>query len=162
MTDDKEKIAIMRIALEEAEKARDCDEVPVGAVILIRESGEVIAKARNRTRELNDPTAHAETLALRQACEKAGAQRIPEMDLYVTLEPCPMCAAALSYARIGHIYIGAEDPKSGGIIHGPQIYKSSALHHKPGFDSGYLETDCANILKDFFRSKRNSKNQVSI
>lgn len=144
----------MRIALEEAEKAGTRDEVPIGAVLVHRETGEILARDGNRTIERNDPTAHAEILVIRQGCEKAGAQRIPECDLYVTLEPCALCAAAISFARIGTLYYGAPDPKGGGIDHGPRFFTQPTCHHRPDVQSGILAEDGGKILKDFFAGKR--------
>ena len=112
-------------ALAEARAAAERGEVPVGAVI-VSPGGEVIARAGNRTRELNDPTAHAEVLAIRAACAAAGSDRLPGHDLYVTLEPCPMCAAAISFARIGRLYYGAADPKSGGVAQGARVFSDLA------------------------------------
>ncbi len=111
----------MKEALKEAKAAEARDEVPIGACVVDPATGEVIARAGNRTRELNDPTAHAEILALREACNKANSQRIPNLELYVTLEPCTMCAAAISFARIKRVIIAAPDPKGGGIMHGAKF-----------------------------------------
>lgn len=144
----------MRLALEEANAARARDEVPIGAILVETESGEVIARAGNRTRELNDPSAHAEMLVIREACEKAGAQRIPGHSLYVTLEPCAMCAAAISFARIERVIIGALDPKGGGVLHGGKFYEQPTCHWRPEVASGLIEQECGDILRDFFRSKR--------
>lgn len=144
----------MQAALEQAQSAFDRDEVPIGAVIVNRETDEIVARASNRTRELADPSAHAEILAIRDACHSTGAQRIPDMDLYVTLEPCPMCAAAISYARIHSVIIGADDPKSGGVLHGPELYKHSVMHHKPCVEHGLHADASAALLKTFFKSKR--------
>lgn len=143
----------MMLALEEAKAAALRDEVPIGAIIT-DESGAIVARAGNQTRDLNDPTAHAEILAIRDACAKAGTQRIPGYTLYVTLEPCTMCAAAISFARIKHIVIGAPDPKGGGILHGAQFYEQPTCHHKPQITSDVLTDDCGQILRDFFKSKR--------
>lgn len=144
----------MRAALEEAKHAAQNDEVPIGAVLVDPQTGEIIARAGNRTRQLNDPSAHAEILCIRQACEKAGAQRIPDLDLYVTLEPCAMCAAAISFARLNRIIFGAPDPKGGGIIHGGQFYEQPTCHWKPQVSQGILAEECGQILKDFFKSRR--------
>lgn len=150
----------MRAALEEAKKAYDRDEVPIGAVIVDRQSGEVVAVGSNRTREDCDPSAHAEIVAIRDACQQAGAQRIPECDLYVTLEPCAMCAAAISFARIGHVYIGALDEKGGGVLHGGQFYDQPTCHHRPQVSHGILADECGQLLKDFFAQKRNNKGKM--
>lgn len=144
----------MQAALEEARKAALRDEVPIGAVLVHRESGAIVATAGNRTIELADPTAHAEILVIRDLCQKLGVQRLPEYDLYVTIEPCPMCAAALSFARIGTVIFGASDPKSGGITSRVNLYSHPQLHHKPIVKAGLEEADCAKIMKDFFVSKR--------
>lgn len=143
----------MRAALEEAKAAEDRDEVPIGA-ILIDKNGKVLARDSNRTRELHDPCAHAEILCIRAACEKSGAQRIPNTTLYVTLEPCAMCAAAISFARINRVVIGAIDPKGGGILHGGKFYEQPTCHHKPDVQYGLYETECGDILRGFFRKKR--------
>jgi len=142
----------MQAAMEEAKKAKDRDEVPIGAVIV--HNDQIIAAAGNRTRELNDPTAHAEILAIRQACTTAGAQRIPDHDLYVTLEPCTMCAAAISFARINRVIIGAEDAKGGGVLNGAKFYHQPTCHHRPIIEQGTMADECGQILKDFFKSKR--------
>jgi tRNA(adenine34) deaminase len=144
----------MCVALEEARLAGARDEVPIGAVLVNRITGEIIAKAGNRTIECSDPTAHAEILAIRETCQKLGVQRIPEYDLYVTIEPCPMCAAALSFARIHTIIFGATDPKSGGITSSVDLYSKSQLHHKPIIKSGILADECSQLMKDFFAQKR--------
>lgn len=144
----------MSAALEQAKMAYDRDEVPVGAVIVEPASNTIICAASNRTRELNDPTAHAEILAIRQACDIKNAQRIPGLEMYVTLEPCAMCAAALSFARISVVYIGALDKKGGGILHGPKIFDQPTVHHKPIVNLDYINDDSSQILKDFFKQKR--------
>lgn len=140
-------------ALDEARAAAARGEVPVGAV-LVAPSGEVVARAGNRTRELSDPTAHAEVLAIRAACAAAGSERLPGHDLYVTLEPCPMCAAALSATRIARIYYGASDPKSGGIAQGPRIFSHPQCHHVPEVYDGIGAADAEALLKDFFAQRR--------
>ena len=142
----------MPLALEQAKLAAKCGEVPVGAVI--EKDGQVLAVAGNRTRELNDPTAHAEILAIRAACAALGQERLNDANLYVTLEPCPMCAAAISNARIARIYYGASDPKSGGVAQGPRIFDHSQCHHKPEVYDGISEKDCAELLIAFFANKR--------
>ncbi|AOZ68693.1 tRNA-specific adenosine deaminase [Rhodobacter xanthinilyticus] len=143
----------MDLALAEAQAAAARGEVPVGAV-LIGPGGQVVARAGNRTRELNDPTAHAEILALRAACAAAGSERLPGHDLYVTLEPCPMCAAALSNARIARLYYGAADPKSGGIAQGPRIFSHPQCHHVPEVYDGIGAAPAERLLKDFFAARR--------
>ena len=144
----------MRLALDEAQKAVQRDEVPIGAVLVHVETGAVVALRGNRTIELKDPTAHAEILAIRAVCATEGAQRIPDYDLYVTLEPCAMCAAAISFARIRRVIFGASDPKGGGVLHGGKFFDQPTCHHRPDVVSGILSDECGQILKDFFRNKR--------
>ncbi len=143
----------MKLALEQAQAAADRGEVPVGAVI-IAPGGQVVAADGNRTRELNDPTAHAEILALRAACIAAGSERLPDHDLYVTLEPCAMCAAALAAARIRRIYYGASDPKSGGVAHGARVFSHPQAHHRPEVYDGIAAEEAAALLKLFFAAQR--------
>ncbi|CUH45743.1 tRNA-specific adenosine deaminase [Ruegeria atlantica] len=140
-------------ALVEARAAADRGEVPVGAVIA-GPDGSIVASAGNRTRELNDPTAHAEILALRAACAAAGSERLPDHDLYVTLEPCAMCAAALAAARIRRIYYGAADPKSGGVAHGARVFTHTQAHHVPEVYDGIGGQEAAELLKEFFAARR--------
>lgn len=142
----------MMLALTEARAAGARGEVPVGAVI-IRE-GRVLASAGNRTLELKDPTAHAEMLALRMACEEIGSERLIGCDLYVTLEPCPMCAAAISFARIRRLYFGASDPKGGAVENGVRLYASPTCHHAPEVYGGLSESEAAMLLRDFFQARR--------
>jgi tRNA(adenine34) deaminase len=142
----------MDLALAEARAAATRGEVPVGAVIV--QAGYVIATAGNRTRELQDPTAHAEMLAIRAACTALGSERLPDCDLYVTLEPCPMCASAISFARIARLYFGADDPKSGGVTSGARIFQHSSCHHAPEIYDGLQAADSAALLKDFFSQRR--------
>ena len=141
-------------ALAEAKDAARRGEIPVGAVIVDSTTGKIIASKGNATEEKNDPTAHAEILALQSACTLRKVPRLPECDLYVTLEPCPMCAAAISFARIRRIYFGAYDPKGGGIEHGAKIFSHTTCHHKPEVYGGIYEQECAKLLKDFFMDKR--------
>lgn len=145
--------SFMDQALTEARAAAERGEVPVGAVI-VSASGQVIARAGNRTRELNDPTAHAEVLAIRSACAALGQERLAGIDLYVTLEPCPMCAAAISFARLRRVYYGASDPKSGGVAQGPRVFSHPQCHHVPevydGIDAGPSE----DLLRSFFNERR--------
>ncbi len=155
-------LTCMHAALEEARNAYERDEVPIGAVLVDRARGEIVVRAGNRTIEQADPTAHAEILVLREMCRTLGVQRLPEYDLYVTLEPCPMCAAAISYARIGRLYFGASDPKSGGILHGPALYTHKALHHKPRVEHGLLADECGQLLKAFFAAKRQKKGEATL
>ena len=145
--------SFMSEALVQARAAADRGEVPVGAVI-VDGGGQVIASAGNRTRELNDPTAHAEVLAIRAACSALGVERLPSCDLYVTLEPCPMCAAAISNARIGRLYYGASDPKSGGIEQGPRVFSHTQCHHAPEVYDGIDAGASGDLLKAFFKGRR--------
>lgn len=143
----------MDLALEEARAAAQRGEVPVGAVV-IGPDGKVLAQAGNRTRELNDPTAHAEILAIRAACQKLNSERLPGCDLYVTLEPCPMCASAISQTRIARLYYGASDPKSGGVAQGPRVFDHPQSHHTPEVYDGISAAPSEALLKDFFKEKR--------
>ena len=143
----------MEAALAEARAAGARGEVPVGAVV-VAPGGRVVAAAGNRTRELCDPTAHAEILALRAACAAAGSERLPGHDLYVTLEPCPMCAAAISFARIARLYYGAADPKSGGVAHGARVFAHPQCHHVPEVYDGIAAEASAALLTRFFRDRR--------
>ncbi|WP_174179416.1 nucleoside deaminase [Agrobacterium rhizogenes] len=142
----------MELALAEARRAGERGEVPIGAVVVL--DNKVIATAGNRTRELSDVTAHAEIVAIRLACEELGQERLAGADLYVTLEPCTMCAAAISFARIRRLYYGAEDPKGGGIDNGVRFYRQPTCHHAPEVYSGLGETVSAEILRGFFQAKR--------
>lgn len=139
-------------ALEEAEAAANRGEVPVGAVLVMGDR--VLAQAGNRTRELNDPTAHAEMLVIRQACTALGSERLTGADLYVTLEPCPMCAAAVSFARIARLYYGASDPKSGGVERGARVFEHPQCHHKPEVYDSISEVTSARLLRRFFADRR--------
>jgi len=139
-------------ALAEARAAAARGEVPVGAV-LVRD-GTILARAGNRTRELADPTAHAETLVIREACREERSERLPGADLYVTLEPCAMCAAAISFARIRRLYFGAPDEKGGGVIHGGRFFSQPTCHHAPDVYPGMGESEAAALLVDFFRGRR--------
>lgn len=149
----------MQVALAEARAAAARGEVPVGAVI-VAPSGRIVAQAGNRTRELTDPTAHAEMLAIRGACAALGQERLTGHDLYVTLEPCPMCAAAISAARIGRLYFGAADPKSGGVTVGARVFAHPQCHHVPEIYDGLAETESARLLRDFFAGRRGSGGQA--
>jgi len=142
----------MMTALDEARAAGSRGEVPIGAVVV--RDGEIIARAGNRTRELNDATAHAEIVAIRQASAKLGDERLVDADLYVTLEPCTMCAGAISFSRIRRLYYGAPDPKGGAVESGVRFYASPTCHHAPEVYSGIGETESAEILRDFFRERR--------
>ncbi|MCC5969776.1 MAG: nucleoside deaminase [Pararhodobacter sp.] len=143
----------MSIALEEARAAAARGEVPVGAVI-VDPSGQVVSRAGNRTRELADPSAHAEMLAIRAACAAAGSERLPGHALYVTLEPCPMCATVISFARIARLYYGASDPKSGGVAQGPRIFSHPQCHHSPEIYDGIGASESAALLRNFFAQRR--------
>jgi tRNA(adenine34) deaminase len=146
--------AFMRLALEEAEAAAERGEVPVGAVIVDSDTGAVLARAGNRVEELGDPTAHAEMLAIRAAARKSGAPRLPACDLYVTLEPCTMCAAAISLARIRRLYFGAYDPKGGGVEHGARVFGLPTCHHRPTVHGGFEEIAAQALLRRFFAERR--------
>lgn len=146
-------ISHMQTALEEARAAAEAGEVPVGAVI-VGPDGTVLAQTRNRMRELRDPTAHAEMLAIRAACAALGSERLTGCDLYVTLEPCPACAGAISAARIARLYYGAADPKSGGVAQGPRVFDHPQAHHKPEVYGGIAEREASDILKTFFAGRR--------
>jgi tRNA(adenine34) deaminase len=143
----------MDLALEEAVRARDLGEVPIGAVI-VDAAGKILAGSGNRTLELRDPTAHAELLAIRDVCAKLGNERLTGCDLYVTLEPCAMCAAAISFARIRRLYFGAADPKGGAVEHGPRFFTQPTCHHAPEVIGGMSESEAAALLKQFFAEKR--------
>lgn len=143
----------MALAIEQAKKAALAGEVPVGAVV-VSASGEVLARAGNRPRRDRDPSAHAEMLAIREACGKLGNERLSECDLYVTLEPCAMCAAVISFARIRRLYYGAADPKGGGVDHGVRFFSQPSCHHGPEIYGGINEAAAAKLLRDFFALKR--------
>lgn len=143
----------MDLAYAEAEAAAMRGEVPVGAVIL-DQSGRVLAAAGNRTLELRDPTAHAEMLVIRHAAAELGSERLIGCDLYVTLEPCPMCATAISFARLRRLYYGASDEKGGGVDHGPRLYAQPTCHHKPEVYGGIGEQRSAQLLRQFFAARR--------
>jgi tRNA(adenine34) deaminase len=143
----------MQRALDEAAAAGARAEVPVGAVVVAAD-GRVLSAAGNRTRERKDPTAHAELLAIRAACTAMGSERLPECDLYVTLEPCAMCAAAISFARIRRLYFGASDPKGGGVEHGARVFSHATCHHVPEVYGGIGETEAARLLVTFFLERR--------
>lgn len=142
----------MAQAFAAAHKAAADHETPIGAVIVCQ--GAIIATAHNLTESGNDATAHAEMLALRAASQTLGTRYLTECDLYVTLEPCPMCAAAISLARIRRLYFGAYDPKGGGVEHGPRIFEHATCHHRPEIIGGLMEQECGQLLKDFFAKMR--------
>ena len=146
----------MRAALEEARRAADRGEVPVGAVI-VDSAGRVVASAGNRTRELCDPTAHAEMLAIRQACSAAGSERLPGHSIHVTLEPCAMCAGAIAAARLERLCYGAADPKSGGVAHGARVFDHPQCHHAPEVLDGFCAEQSEALLKTFFAERRKEK-----
>ncbi|MFN3936251.1 MAG: nucleoside deaminase [Gemmobacter sp.] len=143
----------MSDALAEARAAADRGEVPVGAVVADR-AGRIVAAAGNRMRELSDPTAHAEMLAIRAACAATGQERLDGFDLWVTLEPCPMCAGAISAARIARLYYGAPDPKSGGVAHGARVFDQPQCHHAPAVYDGIGAAESAELLRAFFAGRR--------
>ena len=144
----------MALAFAEAEAAAAAGEVPVGAVLVDPVRGLVLASAGNRVETLADPTAHAEILAIRAACAAAGSPRLPGIDLYVTLEPCPLCAAAISFARLRRLYYGAYDPKGGGVDHGPCLFDGPNCHHRPEVYGGLQERRASALLQAFFRARR--------
>ena len=145
-------LSFMERALVEARAAAARGEVPVGAVVVQR--GEIVAAAGNETIGLSDPTAHAEMLAIRRAAEVLGAVRLDDCDLYVTLEPCAMCAGALSHARIRRLYFGAADEKGGAVEAGPRLFGWPTLHHRPEVYGGFCERECADLLRAFFEARR--------
>ncbi len=143
----------MQAALAEARAAAARGEVPVGAVVA-EPGGAILAREGNRMRERNDPTAHAEILAIRAACARLGAERLTGLDLFVTLEPCAMCAGAISFARIGRLYFGAADPKGGAVEHGPRFFDQPTCHHAPEIYGGIAEREAADLLRAFFAGLR--------
>ena len=145
----------MEAALEEARAAGDRGEVPIGAVVV--HEGSIVARAGNETRALRDITAHAEILALREAAAKRGNYRLTGLTLVVTLEPCAMCAGAISHARIGRVVFGAEDPKGGAVVHGPRFFAQPTCHWRPEVTGGVLAEESADLLRGFFRARRKSK-----
>ena len=141
-------------ALAEARAAEARGEVPVGAVLVEAATGAVLARAGNRVEELSDPTAHAEVLVIREAAAALCDKRLPQCDLYVTLEPCALCASAIVFARLRKVVFGAYDPKGGGVEHGPRIFDQPTIHHVPEVIGGVMETECAAILQVFFAQRR--------
>ncbi len=141
-------------ALDQARAAAARGEVPVGAVIVDGATGAVLAAQGNRVLEHRDPSAHAEMLAIRQAAAKIANERLEGCDIYVTLEPCPMCAQAISFARLRRLYYGAADPKGGGVAHGPRIFSQPTCHHRPEILDDISAREAGNILRDFFRDRR--------
>ena len=144
----------MRIALQEAQAAADAGEAPIGAVVIDPATGEVIAKAHNAPIGRHDPTAHAEILALREAARKLGNYRLTGLTLVVTLEPCAMCAGAISHARIGRLVFGAEDAKGGAVVSGPRFFDQPTCHSRPEVVGGVMAEEGAALLKNFFRARR--------
>lgn len=144
----------MKIALKCAHKAFEQDEVPVGAMIVNPQTGEIVAKAYNKSAHKGDATSHAEILAIKKACAKLKTSRLWDLDMYVTLEPCTMCAAAISFARIANLYFGATDEKGGAVVSGVKFYESKTCHHRPAVQGGILEQPCSELLKTFFKNKR--------
>ena len=144
----------MERALALAAYAAEQDEVPIGAVVVNPENGEIVSEAYNLSEHVADASAHAEILAIRKACEKLKCNRLRGMDLYVTLEPCTMCAAAISFARIKNLYFGAIDAKGGAVVSGVKFYDSPTCHHRAEVQGGIMERECGQILKDFFKAKR--------
>ncbi|HEY5166665.1 MAG TPA: nucleoside deaminase [Pseudolabrys sp.] len=144
--------SFMSIAIDEARAAAARGEVPVGCVVV--RNGEVVARAGNRTLELRDPTGHAELLAIRAAASVLASERLTDCDLYVTLEPCAMCAAAMSFARIRRLYFGAADPKGGAVENGVRFFSAPTCHHRPEVYGGINESECAGLLKEFFQVRR--------
>lgn len=144
----------MALALAAAERAEAAGEVPIGAVLVDGATGDVLATAHNRTETDADPTAHAELLAIRAAAAARGEPRLVDCDLYVTLEPCPMCAQAISFARIRRVYYGAADPKGGGVAHGPRIFEQKTCHHRPEVYPGIGEERAGALLRAFFAARR--------
>ncbi len=147
-------LSFMELALEEARDAAERGEVPVGAVLIDGASGEVVASAGNAMEESHDPTAHAEILVIRRATSGRGESHLEGCDLYVTLEPCAMCAQAVSLARLRRLYFGAYDPKSGGVDHGAKVFDHPTCHHRPEVVGGLAEAECAKLLKAFFQVRR--------
>lgn len=149
-----ERPSPLSTAFAEAEAAGARGEVPVGAVIVDPATQTIVTAAGNRVEELNDPSAHAELLAIRAACAALGEPRLPGLDLYVTLEPCALCAAAISFARLRRVYFGAYDPKGGAVEHGPRFFAQPTCHHAPEVVGGLDETRAAALLKQFFQARR--------
>ena len=147
----------MQQALILARQAFSADEVPVGCVIVSPSTGAIISSAHNLSQHSADATAHAEVLAIRDACQKLGQNRLRDMNMYVTLEPCAMCAAAISFARINHLFFGAYDEKGGAIVNGIKFYDQPTCHHRPQVTCGILEDECSALLKQFFQAKRTKK-----
>ncbi len=148
------KPSYMALALEQAEAAAAAGEVPVGAVLVEAGSGKVLARDHNRVEALSDPTAHAEMLVIQTVARQLGLKRLTAADLYVTLEPCAMCAQAIALARLRRLYFGAYDPKGGGVEHGAEVFRQPTCHHRPEVIGGVEETRCGELLRGFFRGRR--------
>ena len=144
----------MLVALDQARIGFDAEEVPVGAVIIESQTGKIVSKAHNRVQQLQDPTAHAEILAIRSASYKVGNARLTNLDLFVTLEPCAMCAHAISLARINKLVFGAYDSKNGGVENGVRVFSNPACNHIPEIIGGVYETEASDILREFFKLRR--------
>ena len=144
----------MRIALELAQAAAAAGETPVGAVVVDPSTGEIVGRGSNAPIGRRDPTAHAEVIALREAAERLGNYRLTGLELFVTLEPCAMCAGAISHARIGRVVFGAEDPKGGAVVHGPRFFEQPTCHWRPAVEAGVLAEESSALLKGFFRARR--------
>ena len=144
----------MRIALEEAQAAAAAGETPVGAVVVDPATGEEVAVGANQPIGSHDPTAHAEIVALREAARKRGNYRLTDLTLFVTLEPCAMCAGAISHARIGRVVFGAEDPKGGAVVNGPRFFEQPTCHWRPKVEGGVLAEEAGDLLRRFFRARR--------
>lgn len=147
----------MRRALELAKQAAENDEVPIGAIVVDSLTGKIIAEAGNQSAHNGDATAHAEILAIQQACKKLNQPRLWDMDMYVTLEPCTMCAAAISFVRIKHLYFGATDKKGGAVVSGVKFFEAPTCHHRPTVEYGILAEESTKLLQDFFQKKRKNK-----
>lgn len=152
-----EHIDYMQRAYELACLAAKQDEVPIGCVIVNPQNGEIVSEAFNLSQHVEDATAHAEITAIKKACQKLQTNRLWGMDLYVTLEPCTMCAAAISFARIKNLYFATPDSKGGGVVNGVCFYNSPTCHHKPNIHQGLMQQECSAVLKDFFQKKRKKK-----
>lgn len=144
----------MRRALELAKQAAENDEVPIGAIVVDSLTGKIVAEAGNQSAHNGDATAHAEILAIQQACKKLNQPRLWDMDMYVTLEPCTMCAAAISFVRIKHLYFGATDKKGGAVVSGVKFFEAPTCHHRPTVEYGILAEESTKLLQDFFQKKR--------
>lgn len=144
----------MRRALELAKQAAENDEVPIGAIVVDSLTGKIVAEAGNQSAHNGDATAHAEILAIQQACKKLNQPRLWDMDMYVTLEPCTMCAAAISFVRIKHLYFGATDKKGGAVVSGVKFFEAPTCHHRPTVENGILAEESTKLLQDFFQKKR--------